>query len=121
MGDWKAVAETAKRISSSTDRVDILINDAARGIMTYQLTEYGVDRHMAVNDMGHVILTSQLLPLLKKTAENGNTVRIVGLGSNAHQATPSDCKFESLSELNTDLGPKGQYGRSKLAQMLYAK
>lgn len=98
MGDWRAVAETAKKISSSTDRVDILVNDAAKGIMTYQLTEYGVDRHMAVN-----------------------TVRIVGLKSNAHQGTPSDCKFETLSKLNTDLGPNGQYEYSKLAQMLYAK
>jgi len=89
--------------------------------MTYQLTSYGVDRHMAVNHMGHVILTSHLLPLMKKTAEKGNTVRIVTLGSNAHQSTPSDCKFASLDELNQDLGPNGQYGRSKLAQMLYAR
>lgn len=121
VGDWKAVAGIAKQITEATDRIDILINDAARGIMTYQLTDLGVDRHMAVNHIGHVVLTSHLLPVLKKTAKEGNTVRIVMLGSNAHQATPSDCKFESLSELNTDLGPNGQYGRSKLAQMLYAK
>lgn len=91
--------------------------------MTYQKTEYGVDRHMAVNHVGHVILTSHLLPLLKKTAKEnaGDKVRIVTLGSNAHQGTPSDCKFASLDELNADLGPNGQYGRSKLAEMLYAK
>jgi len=89
--------------------------------MTFQLTEYGVDRHMAVNHFGHVILASHLLPTMKKTASQGNTVRIVTLGSNAHQATPSDCQFASLEELNTDLGPNGQYGRAKLAQMLYAK
>jgi NAD(P)-dependent dehydrogenase (short-subunit alcohol dehydrogenase family) len=76
---------------------------------------------MAVNHFGHVILTSHLLPLLKKTAAEGNTVRIVCLGSNAHQATPSDCSFAPLEELNTDLGPNGQYGRSKLAQTLYTK
>jgi len=121
MGDWKGVTQTAKKITESTDRLDILINNAARGIMTYQLTDYGVDRHMAVNHMGHVILTSHLLPLIKKTASKGNTVRIVCLGSNTHPATPSDCKFASLSELNQDLGPNGQYGRSKLAQMLYCK
>jgi NAD(P)-dependent dehydrogenase (short-subunit alcohol dehydrogenase family) len=121
VGDWKGVTEVAKKISDQTDRIDILINDAARGIMTYQLTDYGVDRHMAVNHIGHVILTSHLLPLLKKTASGGNKVRIVCFGSNAHQATPSDCSFASLSELNTDLGPNGQYGRSKLAQMLYCK
>lgn len=71
--------------------------------------------------MGHVTLTSHLLPVLKKTASNGNTVRIVCFGSNAHQGSPSDTKFESLDELNQDLGANGQYGRSKLAQMLYAR
>lgn len=121
LSDWTRVAAVAKQIASQTDKIDILINNAARGIMTYQLTDYGVDRHMAVNHMGHVILTSHLMPLLKKSAEAGNTARIVMLGSNAHPATPSDCKFASLDELNQDLGPNGQYGRSKLAQMLYAR
>ena len=56
-GDWKGVTQVAKKISSSTERLDVLINDAARGIMTYQVAENGVDRHMAVNHIGHVILT----------------------------------------------------------------
>ena len=76
---------------------------------------------MAMNHMAHVILTSHLLPILKKTASNGNTVRIVNQASNAHQATPSDTKFESLDELNRDTGPNGQYGRSKLAAILYSR
>ncbi|RDW75559.1 retinol dehydrogenase 12 [Coleophoma crateriformis] len=118
--DWKAVAATAKKITDATDRVDILINNAARGIMTAQKTSYGVDEHMAANLIGHVVLTSHLLPVLKKTASEGNTVRIVGLGSNAHPSAPSDTKFASLDEINKDLGPNGQYGRSKLAVMLYA-
>ncbi|KAL8795039.1 MAG: hypothetical protein Q9195_002487 [Heterodermia aff. obscurata] len=121
LSDWLAVKATADKIASSTDRLDILVNNAARGIMTYQLTDYGVDRHMALNHMGHVILTSHLLPLLKRTASSDNTVRIVNQASNAHQATPSDTKFESLDELNRDLGPNGQYGRSKLANILYSR
>lgn len=76
---------------------------------------------MAMNHMAHVILTSHLLPILKKTASNGDTVRIVNMASNAHQATPSDTKFESLDELNRDLGPNGSYGRSKLAAILYSR
>ena len=138
ISDWKKVKQTADKIAGSTDRIDILINNAARGIMTYQLTDYGVDRHvslilfvvmkavliplqMAMNHMAHVILTSHLLPILKKTASNGNTVRIVNQASNAHQVTPSDTKFESLDELNRDLGPNGSYGRSKLAAILYSR
>jgi NAD(P)-dependent dehydrogenase (short-subunit alcohol dehydrogenase family) len=89
--------------------------------MTYQLSPFGVDEHMALNHMGHVILNSHLMPLLKKTASAGNTVRIVALGSNAHQGAPSDTKFASLDELNQDLGPNTQYGRSKLAVILYTR
>lgn len=121
IGDWTRVAAVAKEISDSTDRLDILINNAARGIMTYQLTEYGIDRHMAVNHMGHVILTSHLLPLLKKTASQGNTVRISNQGSNAHQSVPKDLQFKTVADLNQDLGPMQQYGRSKLAAILYAR
>jgi NAD(P)-dependent dehydrogenase (short-subunit alcohol dehydrogenase family) len=71
--------------------------------------------------MSHVILTSHLLPIMKKTASQGDKVRIVYLSSNVHQGAPSDTKFASLDELNRDLGPNGQYGRSKLAVLLYAR
>lgn len=76
---------------------------------------------MALNHMGHTVLTSHLLPLLKKTASPSSIVRVVNLGSNAHQNSPSDVKFASLDELNQDLGPNGQYGRSKLAVILHAR
>ncbi len=46
LSDWKKTKETADTIAKSTDRLDILVNNAARGIMTYQLTDYGVDRHV---------------------------------------------------------------------------
>ena len=48
LSDWKKVKQTADKIASSTDRIDILINNAARGIMTYQLTDYGVERHVSL-------------------------------------------------------------------------
>lgn len=76
---------------------------------------------MALNHFGHVVLTSHLLPLLKKTASPSSTVRLVYLASNAHQAAPSSTKFAGLEELNQDLGANPQYGRSKLAAILYAR
>lgn len=120
LSDWKRVAELGFEISKETDRLDIVINDAARGIMTAQLTDYGVDRHFAIDVAAPVILTSHLLPLLKKTAQK-EKVRIVNLGSNAHQSVPKDLKFASLEEINKDCGPMQQYGRVKLANILYAK
>ncbi|KAL4731836.1 putative oxidoreductase bli-4, mitochondrial [Fusarium chlamydosporum] len=121
LSNWAEVKKAADQIKSSTDRLDILVNNAGRGIQTYQLSPYGVDQHMATNHFGHVLLTSYLLELMKKTSEQHGTVRIVNLASNAHQGAPSDVKFESLDELNTDLGPNPQYGRSKLASILYTR
>ena len=121
LSDWEKTAKTAFEITDKTDRIDILINNAARGIMTFQLAANGIDLHMAINHIGHVVLTSHLLPVLKKTAENGNTVRIVNLGSNVHNSVSSSTKFESLEELNQDLGPNQLYGRTKLAAILYAR
>jgi NAD(P)-dependent dehydrogenase (short-subunit alcohol dehydrogenase family) len=122
LSDLKAVTEIASKVSSQTDRLDILCLNAARGIMTYQTTPYIIDRHMAVNHIGHVTLTSHLLPVLKKTAsDKSTTVRIQIQSSNAHQGSPKDTKFASIDEIQQDLGPNGQYGRSKLANLLYAR
>jgi NAD(P)-dependent dehydrogenase (short-subunit alcohol dehydrogenase family) len=119
--NWKQTKDVAEEIDKDTDRLDILVNNAGRGIMPFELTDYGVDRHMALNHMGHVVLTSCLLPLMKDTAAKGNIVRIVNQASNAHQQAPSDTRFESLEELNQDLGPNPLYGRSKLASILYSR
>jgi NAD(P)-dependent dehydrogenase (short-subunit alcohol dehydrogenase family) len=121
MSDWKRVTEVAAEISKSTDRLDILVNNAGRGIMTAQLDSHGVDRHMSVNHFGHVVLTSHLLPLLKKTADAGHIVRISCQASNLHEQVPSDQQFKTLDDLNKDLGPNPQYGRAKLAPLMYAR
>jgi len=121
LSDWRRTKEVAEAIGNGTDRLDILVNNSGRGIMTAQLTDYGVDRHMAVNHMGHMVLTSYLLPLMKKTAEQGNIVRISNQSSNAHKGAPRDTKFASVDEINQDTGPNGQYGRSKLAGLLYTR
>lgn len=46
LSDFKKAEETAEKIISSTDHLDILINNAARGIMSYEVSGYGVDRHV---------------------------------------------------------------------------
>ena len=71
--------------------------------------------------MGHAVLTNHLLPLLKKTASQGNTVRIVNLDSSADESAPKDTKFESIEKSNKDCGPMAQYGRSKLAAIPYSR
>jgi len=71
LSNWPEVQETADKIAKNTDRVDILINNAARGIMTYQLTDYGVDRHMGKQSLysssNHRNKTKEHLPQLSTT------------------------------------------------------
>ena len=75
---------------------------------------------MSTNVFGHIVFTSHLLPVLKKTAET-STVRIVSLASNAHEMAPKDTKFATVDEINQDFGPNPQYGRSKLGDILYMR
>lgn len=52
LSDWTQTAKAANEIAKQTDRIDILINNAARGIMSRQLAETnGTDLHMAGNHM----------------------------------------------------------------------
>ena len=38
LSDWAAIPKVAEQITSKTDRIDILFNNAGRGIMSYELT-----------------------------------------------------------------------------------
>jgi hypothetical protein len=79
-------------------------------ILTLRLKASG----SAINHFAHVILTDVLLPVLKKTASEGHTVRIACQASNAHQSAPSDPhQFDSLEAMNKFAGPQVQYGRTK--------
>ncbi|KAF2199446.1 NAD(P)-binding protein [Delitschia confertaspora ATCC 74209] len=119
LSDWEQTSKVAFDIAKKTDRIHILMNIAGRGIMTQQFVN-GIDLNMAINHIGHTVLTSHLLPLLKETAKT-EKVRIVNMSSNAHEQAPKDTKFNSPDDINKDSGPMGIYGRSKLATLLYSK
>ena len=61
LADWREVKDVAEKIKKNTDRLDILINNAARGIMTAQKNDDGIDLHMATGHMGQYFLYSCLI------------------------------------------------------------
>ena len=120
--DWTQTGKVASEIASQADRIDILICNAARGIMTYQpAPTNGYDLHFAVNHAGHEVIVSHLLPILKQTAEKGSTVRIVFMSSSLHASAPSGLEFKSKDDLKKDYGPNGQYGQAKLMNLLHSR
>jgi NAD(P)-dependent dehydrogenase (short-subunit alcohol dehydrogenase family) len=114
--DLEQTDQVAKELASKLDRLDGLICNAGLGAGVFNLTKDGIDSHMQVNHISQFHLSRILLPLLQKTPNS----RLVLQSSDLHRAI-SDVKFESLEELNTDIGPTKLYNRTKLAMVLYIR
>jgi len=108
--------------------LDTVVCNAGIGVAKYQLTKDGLACHFGVNHLSHMLLIHLLLPLLEKTsnlpknAGKYGAVRIVMQASQQHQLCPSDVTFEGgFEEVQRDIGGNGNYARSKLMNILYAK
>lgn len=120
--DWKRVQQVGREVTSETERLDILIANAAKGIMTFALDRNGIDSHMSINHLGHVVLIDALLPLLNKTTEKFHTkARVVSLSSNLAAQTPNEVEFRDEADFKTDIGPQSLYARTKLADLLFSR
>ena len=68
----------AADLASRYPRLDVIVNDAGTYQDAHHLTEEGIELTFAVNYLGPFLLTSLLLPLLRKKS------RIVTVASSAH-------------------------------------
>ncbi|KAL5315027.1 hypothetical protein ACEPPN_017678 [Leptodophora sp. 'Broadleaf-Isolate-01'] len=89
------VIASAKSFLSKSDRLDILVNNAARMASPFELTKDGLETSVAINHIGHFTLTEALLPLLRQTAQlPGADIRVVTVSSGLHS-------FISVNNLST--------------------
>ncbi|KAL2844543.1 hypothetical protein BJY01DRAFT_235297 [Aspergillus pseudoustus] len=114
--DLKQTDQIAKELAAKLDRLDGLVCNAGLGVGVYNLTKDGIDSHMQVNYISQFHLSRVLLPLLQKTPNS----RLVLQSSELHRAI-NEVRFQSLAELNTDIGPAKLYNRTKLALVLYVR
>ncbi len=104
----------AEAISSTYDRLDLLINNAGVMACPFSKTKDGFEIQMGVNHLGHFALTGRLMPLLKKTKD----ARIVVTASVAHKQGNID--FEDLNWQKRDYKTMSAYADSKLANLYFA-
>lgn len=74
-----------------TDHLDVLINNAGVSLQERQYSPEGIELTFATNHLGHFLLTTLLLPLLRPGA------RIVNVSSSGHRISPvrfSDINFD---------------------------
>lgn len=87
----------------------------------YKLVD-GVEWQFLSNHLGHFLLTSQLLPILRKTAAQTQDVRIVNLSSLSHAWTKDQMTYDSLETINKEYSSTDdRYGQSKAANILFSK
>ncbi|KAF3839101.1 hypothetical protein F7725_017818 [Dissostichus mawsoni] len=79
------------------------------------LTEDGFETQLAVNHLGHFLLTNQLLPMLKSSAPS----RVVTVSSIAHKG--GQVHLDDLSFRSRSYSPLKSYRQSKLCNVLFSR
>ncbi|MGN6409162.1 MAG: SDR family NAD(P)-dependent oxidoreductase [Curtobacterium sp.] len=113
LADLDSVRAAADGLAAlQPDGVDAIVNNAGVvGASTMQRTAQGTELQIGTNHLGHFAWTALTLPLLDRRAG-----RVVHLGSIAHRWARLD-PADPLGSAH--YSSYGQYGRSKLAVMLF--
>jgi NAD(P)-dependent dehydrogenase (short-subunit alcohol dehydrogenase family) len=128
--DYAAVKAAAEIFLKSESRLDILVNNAGIFPLALEYDQHGVNKVMATNHLGPFLLTTTLLPLLKRTsnASPDSDVRIINVSSLAIDVLPPGHSFSSLEAWNDDFGGEAnpntflhRYAYSKIANVLFTK
>lgn len=114
LGSLATVQECAAAFSARHTQLDILVNNAGLVAMPRKVTSEGHEMQFAVNYLGHFALTARLLPRLLAAP----AARVVCVSSLTYKAGRFD--FDDL-EMARGYTRWGAYGRSKLAQLLFAE
>lgn len=96
-------------------RLDVLMCNAGIMALPERTVVHGLELQFLTNHVGHFILVTGLLDRLADDA------RVVVLSSAAHVWAPREgIRFDDLS-FERDYSPRGAYGHSKLANLLFAR
>jgi len=107
-----AVRALAKEVGRRTDRLHVLVNNAAVLTATRKTTPEGFELQFFVNHLVYFMLTNLLVPLLVRSAPS----RVVNVASTAHSS--GEIHFDDLQMHHAYRGWKA-YANSKLANILF--
>ncbi|WP_066415945.1 oxidoreductase [Halorubrum aethiopicum] len=112
-----SVRSFAEGLAADYDAVDVLCNNAGVMAIPRSETEDGFETQFGVNHLGHFALTGRLFDLLLAADGVDGTARVVTQSSGAHEQGEMD--FDDLN-WEKSYGKWKAYGRSKLANLLFA-
>jgi NAD(P)-dependent dehydrogenase (short-subunit alcohol dehydrogenase family) len=108
-----SVRAASEELHRRVDRIDVLINNAGGTFSTFEKTEDGIERTIALNHIAYFLLTGLVLDLLKRAPGS----RIINVSSASHR----DPRAVDLDSYTEDKGHfiLSAYGQSKLANVLF--
>ncbi len=113
LSDLQSVQKAVEQIHANHSRLDVLVNNAGLMMDHEEYSKDGIEMTFAVNHVGHFLLTTGLIDLLKA----GKDARIVHVSSGAHQFA----KFRIDQLVKPDkFSAWTTYGNSKLANILFS-
>eukprot|EP01147_Barroeca_monosierra_P004895 gene4895-8702_t len=115
MANTRAVAEFARQFIAEGHPLDVLVNNAGCMLHKRVLTDDGFESNFAVNTLGPYVLTSLLLPLLKKSSDP-RVINVSSGGMLLHKLNASDPQLEKSSFNGVDA-----YSQQKRQQVILSR
>jgi len=122
LASFASVQAAAKQLLATTQRLDILMNNAGIMAVPAQLTVEDYEIQFGTNHMGHALLIRLLLPMMLKTAQRPNSdVRIINLSDSHKGAAEEGISFDNLRSSDYSKTALMRCSQSKLANILYSE
>lgn len=115
LADLGTVKKAAQKIQESTEKIDVLINNAGGIFPTLERTKDGFELSFSANHLGHFLLTRLLIPQL---LHNGNA-KVINVSSEAHRA--AKVNFADLQFENSKYSAFNAYANVKLFNILFTR
>ncbi|KAJ7708899.1 hypothetical protein B0H17DRAFT_916458 [Mycena rosella] len=131
LADFASVKQFADKLEQDGGRLDILVENAAVGLFTYEGTKDGWDASLQVNCLSTSLVALLLLPIMVKTAKEHSTLpRIVVVSSEVHywytfekglSEDPEILKTLGSAEYCTPKKMEERYILTKLLNVLFVR
>lgn len=116
LASMASIRACANDVLARYDRLDVLLNNAGGTIGARRVTDDGFEMTFGVNHLGHFLLTNLLLDRIKASAP----ARVITVASMAHRYARGGLDFDDLQSERGRYRGMQVYGRSKLANILFA-
>ncbi|KAJ8132123.1 hypothetical protein O1611_g1509 [Lasiodiplodia mahajangana] len=115
LSDQASVRHAAEQISSTVEKIDIVINNAAIMACPWSKTVDGIESQFATNYLGHFLLTNLLLGKVVKM-DGARIINTTSTGGVGGEINFDDVNFED----GETYIPVAAYAQSKVAMMLFS-